>query len=131
MTGLANCPSVTAGALWGLAGDCYFARGELDRGFGAYRRAIDLDPHAGCLPLFACAVAKYGRAQDAELALICLDASWQADKTALRRHPLHFLRWSLKPDFLYFRFVKLPSVRRRLRRLAAEWRDANGRLGSA
>jgi hypothetical protein len=119
---LANRPSVTAGVLWGLAGDCYFRVGAPEKGFRAYRRSIELDGEAGCLALFACQVAWHRRADYAEEALGCLRAARAADGRALRRHTLRFLWHSLGVEALYFRFVRVPLVRWRLRRLAAQSR---------
>jgi tetratricopeptide (TPR) repeat protein len=112
-----------AGILCGLAGDCYFKLGEPEKGFRAYRRAIDLDPGAGCLALFAYQVAKHRRGQDAEFALRCLAKSREADRQAFRRHPIHFLSFALRPSAILFQLVQLPIARWRLRRLAARWRD--------
>ena len=119
---LANRPSFMAGVLWGLTGDCYFRLDKPDEGFRAYRRAIELDGATGCLALFACEVARHRRAEDAEEALRCLRAARAADWRALTRHPFHFLWHSLGPDALYFRFVRVPLARWRLRRLAAQAR---------
>lgn len=118
-TDAAKQPAVVAGALWGLAGDCAFKLGEIDRGFAAYRQAIALDPQAGCLTLFARQVAAHRRAEDAAFALQCLGMARASDWAALRRYPVHFLLHSIAPDALYFRFAVLPCVRWRLRRLAA------------
>jgi hypothetical protein len=115
----ANRPSVVAGVLWGLAGDCFFRLDKPDEGFRAYRRAIELDGNCGCLALFACQVARHRRAEYAAEALRCLRASRAADWRALRQHPVHFLWHSLGPEALYFRFVRVPLARWRLRRLAA------------
>jgi cytochrome c-type biogenesis protein CcmH/NrfG len=81
---LANRPSVMAGVLWGLAGDCYFLLHEADKGFQAYKRAIELDGDTGCLALFACQVAHHRRAEDAEAVLRCLRAARAGDWRALR-----------------------------------------------
>ena len=117
-----NRPSVMAGVLWGLAGDCYFRLDQPEKGFRAYRRSIELDGSAGCLALFACQVARHRRAEDAEEALQCLRAARACDWRALRQHPVHFLWHSIGLDALYFRFIKVPLARRRLRRLAARAR---------
>ena len=82
----------------------------------------ELDGATGCLALFACEVARHRRAEDAEEALRCLRAARAADWRALTRHPFHFLWHSLGPDALYFRFVRVPLARWRLRRLAAQAR---------
>jgi hypothetical protein len=88
---LANRASVMAGVLWGLAGDCYFRLKDADKGFRAYRRAIELDGGTGCLPLFACQVASHQRVDDAEAGLAALRAHGALSRRALRRHPIHFL----------------------------------------
>lgn len=119
----ANHPSLMAGVMWGLAGDCYFRLDEPDKGFRAYRRAIELDGAAGCLTLFACQVAWHRRAEYAEEALGCLRASRAADWRALRQHPLHFLWHCLGVKDLYFRFVRVPLARRQLHRLVAQARN--------
>ncbi len=119
---MANRASAMAGLLWGLAGDCYFRIDEADKGFHAYQRAIKLDGDAGCRALFACQVASHRRAEHAEEALRCLRAARASDWRALRRHPAHFLKHSLRLEALYFRFVRVPLARWRLRRLAAQAR---------
>lgn len=119
----ANRPSVMAGVLWGLAGDCHFWLDEPDKGFRAYRRAIELDGRTGCLALFACQVAWHRRAEDAEEALRCLRAARASDWQAFRRHPIHVLHHSLGVEALYFRFVRVPLVKWRLHRLVAQARS--------
>jgi tetratricopeptide (TPR) repeat protein len=119
---LANRPSAMAGVLWGLAGDCYFRLDQPDEGFRAYRRAIELDGTTGCLALYACQVARHRRAENAEEALQCLRAARALDWQALRRYPVHFLWHSLGLEALYFRFVRVPLARWRLRNLAARAR---------
>jgi hypothetical protein len=81
-----------------------------------------LDGATGCLALFACQVARHGRAKDAEEALRCLRAARSVEWQALRRHPVHFLWHSLDPYLLYLRFVRVPLARWRLWRLAARAR---------
>ena len=121
---LANRSSVMAGVLWGLAGDCYFLLEQPDLGFRAYLRAIALDGATGCLALFACQVAWHRRAEYAERAMECLRAARASDAIAIRRHPIHFLWYSCGFEMLYFRFVRVPLARRRLRRLAAGGGDS-------
>jgi hypothetical protein len=113
----ANKPGSIAGALWGLAGDCHFKLNNPEQGFAAYRRGIELDPGAGCLPFFARQVASHRRVKDAGYALECLNASRRADWFALRKHPLHFLKWTLSPDAIWFRLFVMPAVRWRLKRM--------------
>ena len=113
-------PSVVAGAIWGLAGDCYFALDEIELGFTAYRQSLTLDPMGGCLSLFAREVVRHHRTEDADFALLCLNGAWQADKLAFRRYPMHFLKHSLSPRLLYFRIMVLPKLRQRLRRRRGE-----------
>ena len=127
----ATQPGVVPGVVWGLAGDCYFRLGEPDRGFAAYRRAIDLDPAAGCLAFFARQVAAHRRVADARFALRCLDAARVADRAALRRHPLHNLRHSDPPDTHNNQFAELPCVRWRLRRMAARASGPDTESGAA
>ena len=113
-------PGRLTGMLWGLTGDCYFKLGEGEKGFAAYRQSLQLDPSAGCLALFARQVADEGRWEDAALALRCLDLARDEDWRAFRRHPIHFLSHNLSPSTIYFRLVRWPRIRRRLRQLAAE-----------
>src|SRR5258707_694384 len=101
-----------AGILWGLGGDCYFRLNESEKGFRAYRRAIELDEKASCLALFACEVAWYRRVQDAEEAFRCLRADRAGYRQSLRRHPVQFfLGHILVPELLFVRFVRIPPVR--------------------
>ncbi len=113
-------PGQLTGLLWGLAGDGYFVLGEEENGFLAYRQSLQLDPAAGCLALFARQVADQGRWEDAAFALQCLDRARAEDWRAFRRHPIHFLRHNLSLSAVYFRLVRWPRIRRRLKQLAAE-----------
>jgi tetratricopeptide (TPR) repeat protein len=108
------------GMIWGLTGDCYFKLKESENGFAAYRRAIEMDPKAGCLALFARQVAAYRRVEDAAFAIECLDMYRSANREALLKYPIHHIIHSLPPDMLYLRFAVLPCVRLRLRRLAKQ-----------
>jgi hypothetical protein len=121
----ASQPSLVAATLWGLAGDCYFQLGEPEPGFHAYKRSIALTPYAGCLELFACQVAKHRRAEDAAFALRCLAVAREGSRKGFKEHPLFVLWHSLSWDLLFLRYVRLPIVRWRLRRLAARSADTN------
>ena len=88
-------PCVAAGAVWGLLGDIYFKQNDIESGFAAYHKAIELDEGAGCLALFAIEVVKHNRLREAEFALDCLRASSCANWRALTKFPLHFISHSM------------------------------------
>ena len=114
----ANRPSPISGLLWAMAGDCYFELSEPDKGFRAYRRAMELDGNTGCLALFACQVASHRRAEYAEEGLRALRANRLSLWRAFRRSPILTL-WYMNWEFLSLCFFHAPRARWRLRRMVA------------